>query len=83
MRKLRRRQFLGLGLVALPAAAGIDGRFAEPPRLRVTHLDFHPEPTYRFVQFSDLHYKATPTMPSTWSTRSTGSIPISSASPAT
>ncbi|MEO5754418.1 MAG: metallophosphoesterase [Chthoniobacterales bacterium] len=57
MRKLSRRQFLGLGLVALPAFAGIDGRFVEPTWLRVTHLDLHPEPTCRFVQFSDFHYK--------------------------
>lgn len=57
MRRLTRRQFLGLGLVALPAAAGIDGRFAEPTWLRVTHFDLQPEPTCRFVQFSDLHYK--------------------------
>ncbi|MDQ3198243.1 MAG: metallophosphoesterase [Verrucomicrobiota bacterium] len=57
MRKLSRRQFLGLGLVALPAVAGIDGRFVEPTWLRVTHLDLHPEPTCRFVQFSDFHYK--------------------------
>jgi hypothetical protein len=57
MRKLSRRQFLGLGLAALPAAAGLDGRFAEPTWLRITHLDLHPNSTSRFVQFSDLHYK--------------------------
>jgi len=57
MRSLNRRQFLGLGLVALPAAAGIDARFAEPTWLRVTHFDLGPRPTCRFVQFSDLHYK--------------------------
>jgi predicted MPP superfamily phosphohydrolase len=57
MRKLSRRQFLGLGLVALPAVAGIDGRFAEPTWLRVTHFDLNSQPTCRFVQFSDLHYK--------------------------
>jgi predicted MPP superfamily phosphohydrolase len=57
MRSLSRRQFLGLGLFALPAAAGIDGRFAEPTWLRVTHFDHHPQPTCRFVQFTDLHYK--------------------------
>jgi hypothetical protein len=56
-KKLSRRQFLGLGLVALPAAAGIDGRFAEPTWLRVTHFDLQPNPTCRFVQISDLHYK--------------------------
>ena len=57
MRRLTRRQFLGLGLVALPAAAGLDARFAEPTWLRVTQFDLQPEPTCRFVQFSDLHYK--------------------------
>ena len=57
MRTLNRRQFLGLGLAALPAAAGIDGRFAEPTWLRVTRLDLHSQPTCRFVHFSDLHYK--------------------------
>ena len=41
----------------MPAAAGIDGRFAEPTWLRVTHFDLGPQPTCRFVQFSDLHYK--------------------------
>ena len=57
MRTLNRRQFLGLGLVALPAVAGIDGRFAEPTWLRVTRLDLHSQATCRFVHFSDLHYK--------------------------
>jgi predicted MPP superfamily phosphohydrolase len=56
-KKLSRRQFLGLGLCALPAAAGLDGRFAEPTWLRVTHFDHHSQPTCRFVQFSDWHYK--------------------------
>ena len=52
MRTLNRRQFLGLGLVALPAAAGIDGRFAEPTWLRITHLDLHSQSTCRFVRSS-------------------------------
>ena len=56
-KKLTRRQFLGLGLCALPAAAGLDGRFVEPTWLRVTHFDLGPEPKCRFVQISDLHYK--------------------------
>lgn len=56
-RKLTRRQFLGLGLCALPAAAGLDGRFVEPSWLRVTHFDLTPEAKCRFVQISDLHYK--------------------------
>lgn len=54
---MTRRKFLGLGLVALPAAAGVDARFAEPTWLRVTHFDLSPQPTHRFVQISDLHYK--------------------------
>ncbi len=57
MRRLTRRQFIGLGLVALPAAAGIDGRLVEPSWLRVTHFDLRPEATCRLVQFSDFHYK--------------------------
>jgi predicted MPP superfamily phosphohydrolase len=57
MKRISRRQFLGLGLIALPAAAGIDARFAEPTWLRVTHLDLNPNPSCRFVQFSDLHYR--------------------------
>jgi uncharacterized protein len=58
MRTFSRRQFLKLGLVALPATAlGIDSRFAEPSWLRVTELELYPQPTTRFVHFSDLHYK--------------------------
>ena len=56
-KRLSRRQFLGLGLCALPAAAGLDGRFVEPTWLNVTHFDLGPQPTCRFVQISDLHYK--------------------------
>ena len=57
MRKISRRQFIGLGLLALPAAAGVDAHYAEPTWLRVTQLDLRPRSTCRFVQFSDLHYK--------------------------
>src|SRR5215831_14178035 len=57
MRRISRRQFIGLGLLALPAAAGVDAHYAEPKWLRVTHLDLRPQSTCRFVQFSDLHYK--------------------------
>ena len=57
MKKLSRRQFLQIGLLAVPAAAGIDGRFTEPTWLRVTHFDLDPNSSCRFVQFSDLHYK--------------------------
>ncbi len=56
-RKLRRRQFLGLGLLALPAVAGVDARFIERTWLEVAHFDLRPDPTCRFVQFSDFHYK--------------------------
>ena len=56
-KQLTRRQFLGLGLFAVPAVAGIDGSLAEPTWLRVTHLDLSPNSTCRFVHFSDLHYK--------------------------
>src|SRR6266446_7781811 len=58
MRTISRRRFLGLGLCALPTAAfGFDSRFAEPTWLRVTELEVYPQPTCRFVHFSDLHYK--------------------------
>ena len=57
MRNLSRRQFLGLGILAAPALAGVDGRWVEPHWLHVTHLDCNPKPTCRLVQFSDLHYK--------------------------
>jgi hypothetical protein len=57
MRRISRREFIGLGLLALPAAAGLDARYAEPKWLRVTQVDLHPQSTCRFVHFSDLHYK--------------------------
>lgn len=57
MRTLTRRKFLGLGLLALPAAAGLDARFGEPTWLRLTNFDLHPQPANRFVHFSDFHYK--------------------------
>lgn len=56
-KKLSRRQFLGLALLAAPAASGIDAFFAEPGWLRVRHFDLNPNPSCRFVYFSDLHYK--------------------------
>ena len=56
-KRLSRRQFLGLGLCALPAAAGLDGRFVEPTWPHVTHFDLTPQPKCRFVQISDWHYK--------------------------
>ncbi|MBA3963779.1 MAG: metallophosphoesterase [Chthoniobacterales bacterium] len=57
MRTLTRRKFLGLGLCALPAAAGLDGRLVEPTWLRVTKLELYPQPSTRFAHFSDFHYK--------------------------
>ena len=56
-RKLTRREFLGLGIAALPAAIGIDGRFIEPGWLRTTQFALGLDASCRFVQFSDLHYK--------------------------
>lgn len=54
---MTRRKFLELGLGALPIAAGLDGRFAEPTWLRLTKLELYPAPSNRFVHFSDFHYK--------------------------
>ena len=36
---------------------GLDGAFAEPTWLRVSPFELYPQPTNRFVHFSDLHYK--------------------------
>jgi predicted MPP superfamily phosphohydrolase len=55
MSKMTRRQFLTLGALALPAAAGADARWIEPTRLRVTELNLGRG--CRFVHFSDFHYK--------------------------
>ncbi len=54
---MTRRKFLALGLSALPAAAALDARFGEPTWLRLTKFDLSPQPTNRFVHFSDFHYK--------------------------
>ena len=56
-RKFSRRQFLKVGLGAIPAAAGLNAWFAEPNWLRITRFDLNPNPSCRFVQFSDLHFK--------------------------
>jgi predicted MPP superfamily phosphohydrolase len=56
-KKLNRRQFLRLGLLAVPAAAGIDAHFSEPGWLRIKHFDLNPNSNCRLVHFSDLHYK--------------------------
>ena len=57
MNKMTRRKFLTLGALALPAAAGVDARFIEPERLRVTNLTLNPNGKLRFVHFTDLHYR--------------------------
>ncbi|MEO6872307.1 MAG: metallophosphoesterase [Chthoniobacterales bacterium] len=53
---MTRRKFLGLGLGALTATVALDARFAEPTWLRLTNFDLSPQPTNRFVHFSDFHY---------------------------
>lgn len=53
---MTRRKFLTVGLLTLPAAAGVDAALIEPERLRVTKLTLTPGPL-RFVHFTDLHYK--------------------------
>lgn len=54
---MTRRKFLGLGLLALPAAGGIDAKWIEPGFLRVRELQLHGGKRARFVHFSDFHYK--------------------------
>ena len=55
---LSRRQFLSLGLAALPAVAAADARLVETKRLRVTQLNTAgATKKCRFVHFSDLHYR--------------------------
>lgn len=54
---ISRRKFLGLGLLALPAAAGIDAKWIEPSLLRVRNLRLHRGDRARFIHFSDFHYK--------------------------
>src|SRR5262249_36588990 len=57
-KKFSRRQFLKLGLVAVPAAVGgINALYHEPTWLQVTHFDLNPNPSCRLIHFSDLHYK--------------------------
>jgi hypothetical protein len=57
MRVISRRKFLGLGLLALPAAAGIDAKWIEPSLLSVRKVDLGSAGRTRFVHFSDFHYK--------------------------
>jgi predicted MPP superfamily phosphohydrolase len=54
---ITRRKFLGLALLALPTAGGIDAKWIEPGLLRVRKLQLHGEGRARFVHFSDFHYK--------------------------
>ncbi len=54
---MTRRKFLAIGFGALPAVAMLDGGFAEPTWLRLTTFELYPQPTNRFVHFSDFHYK--------------------------
>ena len=54
---ISRRKFLGLSLLALPAAAGIDAKWIEPSLLRVKNLHLHGGDRARFIHFSDFHYK--------------------------
>jgi predicted MPP superfamily phosphohydrolase len=54
---ITRRKFLGLALLALPTAGGIDAKWIEPGLLRVRKLQLHGGEHARFVHFSDFHYK--------------------------
>ncbi len=54
---ISRRKFLGLGLLALPAAAGIDAKWIEPSLLSVRKVALNDDGRTRFVHFSDFHYK--------------------------
>jgi predicted MPP superfamily phosphohydrolase len=54
---ITRRKFLGLGLLALPAAAGIDAKWIEPSLLSVRKVVLNDGGRARFVHFSDFHYK--------------------------
>ncbi len=54
---ISRRKFLGLALLALPAAAGIDAEWIEPSLLRVRNLKIGNASRTRFIHFSDFHYK--------------------------
>jgi uncharacterized protein len=54
---ISRRKFLGLGLLALPAAAGVDAKWIEPSQLRVRKLELNPAGRARVIHFSDFHYK--------------------------
>lgn len=54
---ISRRKFIGLGLLALPATAGIDAKWIEPSLLSVRKLELNSASRARFIHFSDFHYK--------------------------
>src|SRR5437016_11122515 len=55
--RITRRKFLGLSVLAVPAALGADARFIESTSLRVTELKLNGAGKCRFVHFSDFHHK--------------------------
>jgi len=55
--RITRRKFLGLSVLAVPAALGADARFIESTSLRVTELKLNSAGKCRFVHFSDFHHK--------------------------
>jgi predicted MPP superfamily phosphohydrolase len=54
---ISRRKFLGLGVFALPALAGLDAFAIEPTSLRLRNLRLKNGGRSRFIHFSDFHYK--------------------------
>jgi uncharacterized protein len=56
MSGISRRNFLKLGVLALPLAVGGDAGLARSYRLRVTDLKLNAAGKCRFVHFSDFHY---------------------------
>lgn len=57
MSRISRRKFLGLSALALPALVGIDARWVEPTRLRVSNFNLGRSGRCRFIHFSDFHHK--------------------------
>lgn len=56
-KKFNRRRFILSALLATPAAAFGDALYVEPQWVKTSHLKLSGQPTHRFVQFTDLHYK--------------------------
>ncbi|HWD94630.1 MAG TPA: metallophosphoesterase [Verrucomicrobiae bacterium] len=56
-KKFARRRFIFLALLAGPAAVAGDARWIEPQWVKTRRLRLSAQPSHRFVQFSDLHYK--------------------------